>query len=114
MIVNTGNAEHYRWGNDRCDGWHLIRSAELSVIQELVPAGVSEQRHFHHKARQVFYILDGSAVMELDGALHELHSGDSIVIEPGIPHQFMNQSDRDVKFLVISAPESHGDRVNLE
>lgn len=35
--VSIANAEHYRWGN-QCDGWHLVRAAELSIIEESMPA----------------------------------------------------------------------------
>jgi hypothetical protein len=33
MIKSTENSEHYQWGN-LCDGWHLLKSDTLSVIQE--------------------------------------------------------------------------------
>ena len=50
--VSTANAEHYTWG-EVCDGWHLVRAAGLSVIEERMPAGSKEQRHWHQRARQI-------------------------------------------------------------
>jgi hypothetical protein len=44
--ISIGSAEHYTWGSV-CDGWHLVRRPELSVIRERMPAGTSEVRHFH-------------------------------------------------------------------
>ena len=38
MVKSIKNAEHYQWGN-ACDGWHLLKSETLSVIQEKMPAG---------------------------------------------------------------------------
>ena len=35
--TSLANAEHYVWG-DGCDGWHLLKHPDLSVIQERVPA----------------------------------------------------------------------------
>jgi len=35
-IKNTNNAEHYLWG-DNCDGWHLLKTDSLSIIQENMP-----------------------------------------------------------------------------
>ncbi len=32
-MIDINKAEHYAWGN-RCDGWHLLKSPEISVIQE--------------------------------------------------------------------------------
>jgi len=34
--VSRDNAEHYRWGDD-CDGWHLVKDTQLSVIEEFMP-----------------------------------------------------------------------------
>jgi mannose-6-phosphate isomerase-like protein (cupin superfamily) len=114
MIVNTSNAKHYRWGDDKCDGWFLLERHDLNVIQERVPQGSGEKRHYHQKSTQVFYILNGRAVMERDGVEYEMAEGDSIVVEPGVSHKFMNVGNADVMFLVISTPESHGDRVEVE
>ena len=35
-VVSAGTADHYVWG-DGCDGWHLVASDRLSVIQERMP-----------------------------------------------------------------------------
>jgi hypothetical protein len=40
------NTENYLWGTN-CDGWHLLKRDDLSIITERVPPGESEQRHFH-------------------------------------------------------------------
>jgi mannose-6-phosphate isomerase-like protein (cupin superfamily) len=102
-------AEHYTWGG-QCDGWHPLNNPELSVIQERMPAGTAEVRHFHHRAQQFFYILSGEAVMEIDGRFARLSAGQAIWIPVGIPHQMKNESGEDVHFLVVSQPPSHGDR----
>lgn len=110
--INTSKAEHYVWGRG-CDGWHLLKQDELSVIQERVPPGEQEQRHYHNTARQFFYILQGEAVLEVAGDSIELQAQEGIEIPPGVPHQFRNESNQDVIFLVISAPKSHGDRFTV-
>lgn len=104
-------AEHYTWGG-HCDGWHLLKNPELSVIQERMPPGTAEVRHFHHRAQQFFYILSGETLMEVDGRLLTLAAGQGIWIPAGTPHQMKNDSGADVHFLVISQPPSHGDREN--
>ncbi|MEZ5427959.1 MAG: cupin domain-containing protein [Pyrinomonadaceae bacterium] len=112
MIADRSNAEHYFWGED-CEGWHLLKSEALSVIEEKVPPGRSEKRHFHARARQFFYILSGNAVLEIDGKKFEMTAGQSIEVPPGARHQFINQSDEAVEFLVISAPPTGDDRTDL-
>jgi mannose-6-phosphate isomerase-like protein (cupin superfamily) len=111
--ISKSNAEHYTWG-DHCDGWHLVKNPQLSVIRERMPAGTTEVRHFHHHAQQFFYILAGQAVMEVDGRLIILTAGEGIWIPPRTSHQMSNESGDQVQFLVISQPPSHGDRVLSE
>lgn len=107
--VNRGTAEHYVWG-EVCDGWHLVQSEALSVIEERMPAGAAEQRHLHERARQFFYVLQGELTMEVEGMVHHLGAGDGVEIAPGKAHQARNESGEDVRFLVVSQPRSHGDR----
>jgi mannose-6-phosphate isomerase-like protein (cupin superfamily) len=107
--VRATNENHYVWGQV-CDGWHLVRGENLSVIEERMPPGAAEQRHFHERARQFFYVLEGELTMELDGQLHSLGARQGIEIAPDRPHQVFNMSAADVRFLVISQPPSHGDR----
>ncbi|MGA7683995.1 MAG: cupin domain-containing protein [Terriglobales bacterium] len=108
--ISKATAEHYTWGS-RCDGWHLLKNSGLSVIQECMPAGTAELRHFHRRAQQFFYILAGEAVMEVDSRSIKLSAGEGIWIPVGEAHQIKNDSGGEVHFLVISQPPSHGDRI---
>jgi len=102
--------EHYTWGNG-CDGWHLVKSPSLSVIEERMPAGTSEVRHCHQRAQQFFFILSGAASMEIEGETIRLSAGEGVHILPGQRHQIRNESSDSVRFIVVSQPPSHGDRV---
>ena len=110
---STSNAEHYKWG-ENCDGWHLLKRDDVSVIQELVPPGQAEVNHLHNVSRQFFYILAGTGTMRVGEKTITLSSGEGLEIPPGTAHQFRNDSREDVSFLVISTPKSHGDRINLD
>lgn len=112
LLIDTSTAEHYTWG-DVCDGWHLLKSADLSVIQEHVPAGAREIKHFHTKAQQFFYVLSGAASLEFEGHTQQLCAGQGIHIPAGVPHRFANHSQAGVDFLVVSSPSTAGDRTNL-
>jgi mannose-6-phosphate isomerase-like protein (cupin superfamily) len=108
-VRSRGIAEHYTWG-EGCDGWHLLKSDALSVIEERVPPGKCESRHFHSQAQQCFYVVAGEAVIELAGQEFVLHVGESLVVPAQAPHQFFNRSAQDVRFLVISQRATRGDR----
>ncbi len=102
-MISIENAEHYSWG-ETCHGWHLVKTGELSVIQERMPPGTSETRHFHSRSRQFFYILSGTAIIEAGGKCETLNAREGKEILPGIAHQIFNESDKDIEFLVISQP----------
>ncbi len=70
-MIDKHHAEHYSWGA-ACDGWHLVRGADLSVIEERMPSHTSEIRHAHARARQFFWIISGVATIELEGVTHSL------------------------------------------
>lgn len=108
--IKTG--EHYVWGGV-CDGWHLLKSPGLSVIQERVPPGASEVRHFHTHAHQFFFVLAGTATLEFPDAAVDfgVHQGDHV--PAGTAHRFVNRGTVPVDFLVISSPPTAGDRTNL-
>ena len=107
--ISRANGEHYEWG-DGCDGWHLVKSAALSVILERVPPGGSEVRHFHRSSEQFFFVLSGVATMEADGEVFRLEAHQGIHIPKGVPHQLRNEEECDLNFTVTSTPPSHGDR----
>ena len=111
MIRNTSNAEHYKWG-ENSDGWHLLKSDSLSVIEENVSPGEKEIRHAHVRAQQFFYVLEGIGQIEVAGELFELTPGHGIHVPPQTPHQLMNNGKEWLLFLLISEPKSHGDRVS--
>jgi mannose-6-phosphate isomerase-like protein (cupin superfamily) len=112
-MISKETAEHYHWGQG-CDGWHLLKHPDLSVIQERMPPKTSECRHYHKKSRQFFFILSGMATLEVDNERTILHAYEGIEVPPGVPHQISNESHQDVEFLVISQPASHSDRTLLK
>ncbi|HKO11259.1 MAG TPA: cupin domain-containing protein [Acidobacteriaceae bacterium] len=109
--ISVTNAQHYIWG-EVCDGWHLVRSEGLSVIEERMPPGAQEQRHLHTHARQFFYVLAGELTLEIEGQVHRIAAGQGIEVAPGHRHQAANPAGgcAEVRFLVISAPPAQGDR----
>lgn len=109
-VVSKATATHYVWGGN-CDGWHLLQGADLSVIHERMPGGSRERRHYHQRARQFFFVLSGALTMAIGDERHTIGQGQGLAVDPGLPHQALNESGSDVEFLVISAPTTRGDRI---
>ncbi|KKO53106.1 cupin domain-containing protein [Paenibacillus sp. DMB20] len=113
MKISKHSAEHYIWG-ENCDGWHLVKNQDLSIIHERMPANTSEVKHYHQQSRQFFFVLSGIATLEIDGKEIVLNPQEGIEVSPLVPHQMFNKSDHEIEFLVISQPTSKGDRILVE
>jgi mannose-6-phosphate isomerase-like protein (cupin superfamily)/N-acetylglutamate synthase-like GNAT family acetyltransferase len=111
-MTHRDNAEHYTWGKG-CDGWHLLKSDNLSVIEERMPPGTKEQLHYHEFAQQVFYVLSGRAFFEIDGRTETLSANESIHVSKNTLHRIANVHEEDLVFIVISQPKAHGDRIEI-
>ena len=114
QVVNVKSAEHYKWGGPQgtdCDGWHLVKTQDLSIIEELMPPGTRETRHWHEHARQFFFVLEGELTLEVEHHDFVVVAGEGIEISPGQQHQALNKAGRSLRMMVTSQPPSHGDRV---
>ena len=112
--VSKSTIKAYRWGN--CGiGWPLVETKGLLVVEETLAPGCGEKHHYHNQAAQCFYMLSGRAVMQFsDGQNVEINSGMALHILPETSHAIVNQTSEEIRFLVISAPSSRGDRHEVE
>lgn len=114
-IASTSTAEHYTWGGRKaadCEGWHLVKTPSLSVIEERMPSGTSETRHSHVHADQFFFVLEGQLTLDVERERFVINAGEGIEVSAGQSHQAVNEGPNTVRMIVISQPPSHGDRVN--
>ena len=108
--VSKSIEKAYQWG-DGGVGWPLVETEALLVIEETLAPGCSEKYHYHNQAEQCFYMLVGGAVMQFaDGQRVKIDTGMALHIPPETSHAIVNQSDKEIRFLVISAPSTRGDR----
>jgi mannose-6-phosphate isomerase-like protein (cupin superfamily) len=59
------------------------RVASLHVVDISVDA----KTHYHKRLTEIYYILEGTGEMELDGERHAVRPGDAILIKPGCRHR---------------------------
>ncbi|WP_334194580.1 cupin domain-containing protein [Pararhodobacter sp.] len=102
-------ANHYPWG-DGCDGWRLVEDGALSLREERLPPGAAEAPHVHRVARQIFYVLAGELSIAVPGTLLRAGPGEALEIPPGLPHLVRNAGPQDLRILLVSAPDTIGDR----
>ena len=79
-----------------------------SLAEARVPAGSATQRHYHKVSEELYYILEGTGEMEVDGIARNVGPGDGILIPPGAWHTIRAISE--LRFLCCCAPVySHAD-----
>jgi oxalate decarboxylase/phosphoglucose isomerase-like protein (cupin superfamily) len=61
-------------------------------------------RHVHTREDELFYILEGEIVFELDGERHTVRAGDTVYLRRGVVHAYQNFTKRDARLLIATAP----------
>jgi mannose-6-phosphate isomerase-like protein (cupin superfamily) len=64
--------------------------------------------HRHQVQEQIYHVLDGEGLMELDGERRVVRSHDVIHIPPGVEHAIYNTGLEDLVFIVATTPPSDG------
>ncbi|MEP7456606.1 cupin domain-containing protein [Phyllobacterium sp. SB3] len=60
--------------------------------------------HKHKVQEQVYYILEGEGLIELDGERTVVSPWTAIHIPPGVVHAIYNTGMNDLKFVVVTTP----------
>jgi len=60
--------------------------------------------HTHKVQEQVYHVLEGEGMMEMDGRRQVVRKHDVIYIPPGVEHAIYNQGLSDLTFIVATTP----------
>jgi mannose-6-phosphate isomerase-like protein (cupin superfamily) len=60
--------------------------------------------HAHKVQEQVYHVLDGEGMMEMDGKRQVVRKHDVIYIPPGVEHAISNTGLGDLTFIVATTP----------
>jgi mannose-6-phosphate isomerase-like protein (cupin superfamily) len=60
--------------------------------------------HRHKVQEQVYHVLQGEGLMEIDGETHVVRMYDYIFLPPGVDHAISNTGLVDLVFLIVTAP----------
>jgi len=82
--------------------------SQQSLAEATLAAGGATERHYHRVSEELYYLLEGSGMMEIDGVENAVTPGDAILIPAGTWHQIRATSA--LRFLCCCAPPyEHGD-----
>jgi len=73
-----------------------------------IPPRTRQRLHLHEQQTEVFYILEGQALISLAGQDIVAWPGDAFICSPGDEHSLWNQSDEEFSLVVfkINMPEA--------
>lgn len=60
--------------------------------------------HRHRIQEQIYHILDGEGLMEIEGERTVVRKDDVIFIPPGVEHAIYNTGMADLRFIVVTSP----------
>ena len=80
-----------------------------SLAEATLPAGGATERHYHKLSEEFYFVLEGTAVMEIDGEEKDVTPSDGILIPAGAWHQITAKSDGLRILCCCAPPYSHED-----
>lgn len=81
-----------------------------SLAEATLPPGTATERHYHKISEELYFLLEGSGEMEIDGETSPVGPGDAILIPAGAWHQITSTGTTTLRFLCCCAPPySHED-----
>ena len=80
-------------------------NGQLYFSETTVEAGFpGPPPHTHERMTDMFYVLDGTLTLHVDGEEVEAGPGSFACFPPGVVHSFANRSDAPARFLNFSTP----------
>jgi mannose-6-phosphate isomerase-like protein (cupin superfamily) len=74
-----------------------------SLAEATLAPGQATERHYHAETEEIYYVVEGSGEMELDGDRRPVAVGDAVLIPAGARHQ-VRADGRGMRFLCCCAP----------
>ena len=76
----------------------------LAFFHLVAPPMSGPPRHVHSREDELFYVLEGELVFELDGERHTVRAGDTVYLRRGVVHTYQNFTTSDARLLIATVP----------
>ena len=76
----------------------------FSMGRQLLPPGGQVRLHAHDRGEEVFYVLTGAGVAEIDGQAHRLSPGMTLYFGHNRAHTILNDGDSDLQWVWFFMP----------
>jgi mannose-6-phosphate isomerase-like protein (cupin superfamily) len=80
----------------------LLADSHIQMINmAILPPNKSFRSHMHEDLEEIFIMVKGWVIMNIDGNKAILHKDDAILIPPGAVHKMENISKTEANYIVI-------------
>jgi len=99
---------------ERNGRWQLVRrglgvgSFGLNVVEIERGYSIPEHNELERDQEEVFVVLEGDAVMVVDGEDHPAPAGTFVRVAPPVMRTVRNDNEQPVTLLIVSAPTTSG------
>jgi len=76
----------------------------MSIAEATINVGESTEYHYHRVSDEVYYILKGIGILEIEGEVKEVRENDCVFIPVRSRHKIKNIGKVPLKILCISTP----------
>jgi uncharacterized cupin superfamily protein len=101
---------------ERTGGWRLVRrslglrSFGINLIELGPGEGILEHDETQRDQEEVFFVLDGSPTLVIDGHRHPAPAGTFARLDPELRRTVVNEGSEPAAVLIASAPRTSGYR----
>lgn len=103
--IRYTKVQTYDWG---LVGWKTdpadVESQRLSVAEVVFFPGKVQKKHANYREEQVMYVLSGKGLYTVNGHTRRIAPGDSIPLPPYAEHTVQNDTETELRFLLVSSP----------
>ena len=86
-----------------------------SLAEARLPVGGSTDPHYHPLCEEIYFLLEGTAKMQIEADMQNVGPGDAVAIPPGARHQITNTGTSTLRFLCCCAPAyEHEDTIMVD
>lgn len=99
------DSEERPWGR-----FHVIHDESNYKLKRIeVDPGGRLSYQYHHKRSETWTIIEGKAIITLDGKEKEYSEGQSIIIPQGVKHRIQNKTNYKIIFIEVQTGTYFGE-----
>ena len=83
---------------------NLGNAARQSLAEARLPPGGKTLPHRHHHSEEIYHFTQGQGLMRLAERVFSVEAGDTVSIDPGVPHSLENTGDAPLVLLCCCSP----------